>query len=143
MEACSVCQTEKTGHTLARGSPQSSQTPSQKWQYVSLDFVTDFPDMGDGVYAIMAVIDKAIRMVYLIYCSKPIYAEQTAKLYLRYVTKLHGIPSNIYSDRSTQFVSKYWSPLWDLFGQGLFPHSLSSPDSGECCCRTDALMHCT
>ena len=119
VEACPVCQVEKSDHTLTRGKLQNPQLPEQKWQDVSIDFITDLPDMGDGVNAIMTVIDKATRMVHLIHCSKSISAEQAAKLYLRYVVRLHGIPRNLFTDRGPQFVAKFWKSLWGLFGTGL------------------------
>ena len=73
-----------------------------------IDFVTDFTDKGDGINSIMMVIDITIRMTHLIHCSKSISAAQTEKLYMHYIVKLHRIPRAIYTDRSTQFVSKFW-----------------------------------
>lgn len=55
----------------------------------------------------MTAIDKSTRLVHLIHCSKPTSAEQTAKLYMEYVAKSHGIPMNICTDRGTQFVSNF------------------------------------
>ena len=43
VEACPVCQTEKTDHTLSRGTLQSTAIPEKKWYEVSLDFITDLP----------------------------------------------------------------------------------------------------
>ena len=60
--------------------------------------MTDLPDTGDGVTAILTVIDKATRMVHLVPCSKTTTAEQTARLYMSHVAKLHGIPRNIYTE---------------------------------------------
>ena len=70
VESCPICQTEKSDHTLTRGQLQNMNIPVQKWQEVSMDFVTDLPDAGDGINSIMTVIDKAIRMTHLIHCSK-------------------------------------------------------------------------
>ena len=78
---------------------------------MSIDFVIDLPDASDGINLIMTVIDKATRMTHLIHCSKSISAVQTAKLYMQYILKLHGIPWAIYTDRGTQFVSKFWREL--------------------------------
>lgn len=58
-ESCPVYQMEKTDHTLVRGSLHSTQILLQTWKDVSLDFITDLPDMDDGINAIMTVIDKA------------------------------------------------------------------------------------
>ena len=111
VESCPISQTEKSGHALTRGQLQNMNIPVEKWQEVSIDFVTDLPDAGDGINSIMTVIDKATRMTHLIHCSKSISAAQTAKLYMQYIVKLHGIPRSIYTDRGTQFVSKFWREL--------------------------------
>ena len=66
VEACPVCQLEKTDHTLSKGQLQSSKIPEVKWQEVSLDFITDLPRTQNGDTCILAVIDKATRMVHLI-----------------------------------------------------------------------------
>ena len=75
VESCPVCQVEKSDHTLTKGQMQNPQLPEQKWQDVSLDFVTDLPNTGDGVTAILTIIDKATRMVHLVPCSKTTSAE--------------------------------------------------------------------
>ena len=78
-----------------------------------MHFLTELLDVSDGIISIMTVIDKATRMTHLIHCNKSISAAQTAKLYMPYIVKLHGIPRAIYIDRGTQFVSKFWRELWD------------------------------
>ena len=90
--------------------------PVEKWQEVSIDFVIDLPGAGDEINSIMTVIDKANRMNHLIHCSKSSLAAQTAKLCIQYSVKLHGIPRAIYTDRGTQFISKFWRELWGLLG---------------------------
>ena len=73
-----------------------------------IDLVTDLPESGNGVNAIMVVVDKATRMTHIIPCNKTVTAAETARLYWRYVAKLHGIPRCIYTDRGTQFTSRLW-----------------------------------
>ena len=119
VDSCPVCQVEKSDHTLSRGQLQSTEIPTEKWHDVSIDFVTDLPESGGGINAIMVVVDKATRMTHLIHCSKSISASQTANLYMRYVAKLHGIPRCVYTDRGTQFVSRFWNELWKLMGTQL------------------------
>ena len=67
----------------------------------------------------MIVIYKATRMTHLIPCSKTVAAQQGAQYYFINVAKLHGVPKFIYTDRETQFTSKFWKELWGLFGIGL------------------------
>jgi len=35
-------------------------------------------------------------------------AEDYAKLYMREMVRLHGVPLSIISDRGTQFISQFW-----------------------------------
>ena len=119
VEACPVCQLEKTDHTLSKGQLQSSKIPEVKWQEVSLDFITDLPRMQSGDTCILTVIDKATRMVHLIPCKETVDAAKTAELFWHHVGKLHGIPRCIYSDRGPQFNSRFWRALWDSFGTSL------------------------
>ena len=60
-----------------------------------------------------------MRMTHLIPCSKTVTAQQTAKYYFKRVARLHGVPRFIYTDRGTQFTSKFWKELWELSGPGL------------------------
>ena len=111
VEICTDCQTEKSDHTLRRDKSQNMQLPVEKWQQVSIDFVTDLPYSGDGINSITTVMDKATGITHLIDCSKLIAAAETVRLYMRYIVKLHGVPRVIYTDRGIQFVSKFWREL--------------------------------
>ena len=64
VEACPVCQLEKTDHTLTKCQLQSSKIPEAKWQEISLDFITDLPRTQSRDTCISTVIDKATRMVH-------------------------------------------------------------------------------
>ena len=64
----------------------------------------------------MTVIDKATRMTHVIPCSETVTVAETARLYWRYVGKLHGIPRCIYTDRGTQSTNRLWRELWEIMG---------------------------
>ena len=116
VEACPVCQLEKTDHTLTKGQLQSSKVREAKWQEVSLDFITDLPRTQSGDTCILTVIDKATRMVHLIPCRETIDVVKTTELYWTHTRKFHGIPRCIYSDRGLQFCNRFWRGLWESFG---------------------------
>ena len=96
-----MCQVEKSDHILTCGQLQSSEIPKEKWQQISIDFITDLPKTSNGVDSIMIVIDKATRMTHTVPYSKTVIAAETTRLYWRYVAKLYGIPGCIYADRET------------------------------------------
>ena len=107
VEACLVCQLEKTDHTLANGQLQSSKILEAKWQEVSLDFITDLPRTQSGDTCILTVIDKATHMVHLILCKKTVDATKTVQLFWIHVGKFDGIPRCIHSGRGPKFCNRF------------------------------------
>ncbi|XP_017412935.1 uncharacterized protein LOC108324500 [Vigna angularis] len=53
--------------------------------------------------------------------------DKLAELYVREVVKLHGVPSNIISDRDPRFTSRFWKKLQEAFGTKLRMSSESHP----------------
>jgi transposase InsO family protein len=84
--------------------------PDQAWQHLSMDFIMHLPP-SEGYDAILVVVDRLTKMRHLIPCKGTCSAEDTARLYLHYIWKLHGLPRTIVSDRGTQFVSEFWKHL--------------------------------
>jgi len=68
-------------------------------------------------------------MAHFIPCSKDVSADQTASLFLKHVVRLHGLPDDIVSDRGPQFVSKFWSRLFELLGTKINLSSAFHPQS--------------
>ena len=119
VEACPICQLEKSDHTQKKGSLQSLAIPEAKWQEVSVDFVTDLPPTSSGEDSIMTVVDRATKMVHLIPCRKTTSAGEAARLYWQHVVKLHGVPRAIHTDRGAQFIGRWWREIWTLLGMKL------------------------
>jgi hypothetical protein len=80
-----------------------------------MDFITDLP-LCDGFDTILVVVDRFTKMSHFIACNKSISAEETAKLILQQVVRLHGLPQDIVSDRGPQFAARFWRRLFKLFG---------------------------
>ena len=66
---------------LTRGQLQSTKIPEEKWQQISIDFITDLPETSSGVDSIMTIIDKATRMTHVIPCNKTVTIAEIARLY--------------------------------------------------------------
>jgi hypothetical protein len=81
------------------------------WTQVSLDFIVKLPLSG-GFDSILVVCDRGMtKMVHFIPCVESIDAANTANLYMRHIFKLHGLPSQLISDRGPQFDSKVWEAI--------------------------------
>ena len=66
-----------------RGQLQSIEIPEEKWQQVSINFITDLLETSSRVDSIMTVIDKATKMTHIILCNEAVIAAKIARLYWR------------------------------------------------------------
>ncbi|WMV19197.1 hypothetical protein MTR67_012582 [Solanum verrucosum] len=66
-----------------------------------------------------AVVDRLTRLAHFILIRIYYNAEQLAKVYVKEIVRLHGVPFSIISDRGTQSTSKFWRKLHDELGTQL------------------------
>ena len=55
----------------------------------------------------MVVVDKLTKPVHFVPVKRNHIAANIAKIYMREIAKLHGIPKTIVSDRDTKFTSNF------------------------------------
>lgn len=110
-----VCQRSKASRRKYSGTLQPLPVPSERWQVVTMDFITDLPECR-SYDSICTVVDRFTKMAHFWPCNKTITAEQTALLYIDKVWRLHGFPVQIISDRGTQFASELWDNLLSRMG---------------------------
>jgi transposase InsO family protein len=77
----------------------------------------------------MVVVDKFSKYAHFLALAHPFSALSVAKLYLKEVYCLHGLPSSIISDRDPVFTSKLWRELFTLAGTKLCMSSAYHPQS--------------
>ncbi len=85
----------------------------QRWQNISLDFIIDLSE-SDENNAILTVIDRLSKKWHYILCwsnDEEIFAEQTVKLLLIWVFRIHELSRSIVFDRDSQFISIVWKFL--------------------------------
>uniref|UniRef100_A0A0G4H5K5 Integrase catalytic domain-containing protein n=1 Tax=Chromera velia CCMP2878 TaxID=1169474 RepID=A0A0G4H5K5_9ALVE len=120
IRACDPCQRSKGPNALPPGLLHPLSVPSQPWESVCLDFLTDLPPSGDERYdTIMVVVCRLIKAAILVPTHRIASAEETARLYRRFVTCKKGYQRQIVSDRDPRFVSKFWQTLHALSGTQL------------------------
>ncbi|GJP45881.1 hypothetical protein CLOM_g5223 [Closterium sp. NIES-68] len=117
--ACPICQRMKSSHQRPTGLLQPLKPPQRPWQYVTMDFVTGLPAEPSGNDAVLVVVDRLTKMAHFAPCSTTITAEETARLFISTVVRLHVIPAAIISDRDTKFTSKFWQDTWARYGTRL------------------------
>ena len=115
IRGCDVCSRTKSSRHAPYGLLQPLPVPSERWQDVSLDFITDLPD-SRGFDSICVIKDRLTKQAHFIACNKTITAEQLAELFIAQIFRLHGCPKSLLSDRGPQFVSAFWKRFLELLG---------------------------
>jgi len=67
----------------------------------------------------VVVVDRFTKMAPFVACYKADDAPHIADLYLKEITRLHGVPETIASDRDIKFLSHFWRSLWHMLGTNL------------------------
>jgi transposase InsO family protein len=80
-----------------------------------MDFVVGLPNC-EGFDAVWVVVDRLSKMRHFIPCHTTIDEVGLAKLFLREVVCLHGLPKTIVLDRGPQFASTFWGQIFNRLG---------------------------
>ena len=116
VKGCTVCQRDKASNRKTPGMLTHPDTPDDKWQVISMDFITALPDTVRGHNMILTVVDTFSKMVHLIACRNSADAEQTATLLFSHVFKLRGAPLKIISDRDPRWNNEVFQHILQHFG---------------------------
>ncbi|KAL2891726.1 Retrotransposable element Tf2 155 kDa protein type 1 [Ceratocystis lukuohia] len=107
---CHTCRRATPFRDGQKGLLRPLPIPERAWRDISVDFITHLPK-SNGYDAILVIVDRLTKMRHLVPCHGNCNAEDTARLYLKNVWKLHGLPSTIVSDRGPQFIAEFWRCL--------------------------------
>ena len=112
---CDTCARAKIPRHQPYGLLQPLPIPTQQWQSISLDFITDLPQSAK-FDSILVIVDRLTKMAHFVPCTRTITAKETADLVTQNIFRLHGLPESIISDRGPQFTSKFWKSLLQTLG---------------------------
>jgi transposase InsO family protein len=110
-----TCVRSKAPRHCPFGLLQPLPIPSRPWGSIVMDFITDLPIVR-AKNSILVVVDRLTKMAHFTPCSNSIMAEETTRLILDGIVRLHGLPEEIMSNRGPQFASKFWRRLFELLG---------------------------
>ena len=77
-----------------------------------MDFITGLPMTWRQHDSIMVVVDKLKKAVHLIPFKSTHNTDDIAKIFMKEVFKLHGLPKAIVSYRDVKFTSNFWKGLF-------------------------------
>jgi transposase InsO family protein len=107
---CQMCKRTTPSQEAYQGILKPLPVPERAWRDISIDFITHLPRSGKHD-AILVVVDRLTKMKHFLACEGTCNAEDVARLFLKNIWKLHGLPVSIISDRGPQFVAEFWRHL--------------------------------
>ena len=80
---------------------QEFSIPTWKWEEVNMDFVISLLLSHRHHDSICIIIDRLTKSKYFFPTYTSYTAEDYARLYIRELVRLHGVPLSVISDRGT------------------------------------------
>ena len=81
-----------------------------------MDFIESLPETNNKNTGIFTVVDQFSKMVHFIPITTTTTAVTAARLFIKHIIRLHGVPTTIVSDRNTRFLSNFWTALMTALG---------------------------
>ena len=104
VSACPVCAQNKSSTRPSAGLLRLLPVPRRPWSHLALDFVTGLPASA-GNAVILTVVDRFSKFTRFLPLPKLPSDKETADLLVLEVFCVYGLPSDIVSDRGSQFTS--------------------------------------
>jgi hypothetical protein len=98
VKTCDPCARTKLQHHKPQGELHLMETPAERWDKISVDFIVELPN-AHGHDAIMNVVDIVSKRAHFIPTFTTVNAEGAARLFLKEVWRHHGLPRSVVSDR--------------------------------------------
>ncbi|XP_033138989.1 uncharacterized protein LOC117129882 [Brassica rapa] len=127
---CATCQQVKVEHQVPGGLLQSLPIPQWKWDSISMDFITGLPTApGRSNNSIWVIVDRLTKVTHLLPMRDTDKVEVLAEMYIDKIVKLHGVPSDIVSDRDPWFTASFWEALQEALGTKLYRSTAFHPET--------------
>ncbi|MCO5570738.1 hypothetical protein L7F22_024466 [Adiantum nelumboides] len=116
VKACHSCQIMKASRQLPQGLLQPLPVPKERWESISMDFITTLARTTKGNAQILVIVDRFSKMAHFIPCKKAASAPDIASLFVQHIFRIHGLPRSIISDRDPKFTGHFWTSLLKSLG---------------------------
>ena len=84
-----------------------------------MDFIDGLPRSRSGHSSIWVIVDRLTKSAHFIPIKSNRTASHLAKLYVKEIVRLHGVPNSIVSDCDPLFTSHFGRVFSKLWGQSL------------------------
>ena len=107
---------------------QPLPVPEVRWQWVTVDFIQDLPEIKAGHTAIAVFVDRLSKMVHFVSAWVNMGSEEFAQIWMTDVCRLHGdpVPMFLVSDRDKLLTSQFFARVSELLGHSRSPQVVLS-----------------
>ena len=95
LRTCDLCQKFKADHHLPGGYIDNLEIPVQRWQSISMDWLSLLTAHSQGEAYNLTVMDRATEMVHLLPTRDAATAKQTAYMFFEKIVSYNGLPRSI------------------------------------------------
>ena len=93
-----------------------------------MDFIIQLPKSA-GFTAILVIVDRFSKLGHFEALKPGFTVKEVARVFIRFVVKLHGFPLTIVSDCDPLFLSRFWRNLFEFSGTKLHYSTAYHPQS--------------
>ena len=129
VRSCASCQLNKPPSRAPFGLLMPLPIPDRPWQSVSMDFVGVLPKTKTGYDMLLVFVCRLTKMIHLVPCASTAKAPDIAALFIAHIYRLHGLPSQLVSDRDPKFTSEFWQTLFKTLGSQLSMSTSNHPQT--------------
>ena len=76
-----------------------------------MDFMSGLSKSSEGYDSIWVIVDQMNKSTHFLLVKTTNPMRKLARLYLKEIVRLHGVPVSIMSDRDARFTSMFWKEL--------------------------------
>ncbi len=129
---CLTYQQVKAEHKVPSGLLQPISIPEWKWDWVTMDFVSDLPLTQKKHDVVWVIVNRLTKLAHFLPVRIDYSLEKLAELYISEIFRLHGIPFSIISDRVPRLKSRFWKKLQEALGTQLhFSTAFNAQTNGQ------------
>jgi hypothetical protein len=100
---CLECQQLKVEHRHMSQLLHPQAIPKSKWEVISMDFIVGLSLIAQKHDSIFVVVDTRTKSAHFIHGCTTYQAQDTARVFIGEIVRLHGVPKRIISNRGSMF----------------------------------------
>ncbi|GMF56187.1 unnamed protein product [Phytophthora fragariaefolia] len=129
IESCELYQRNKSVRGKAPGLLHPLKIPANRWEHISMDFLSPLPTTDEGFTAALVIVDRLTKRAHFVATHSTPTAASTAQLFCDFYQRLHGLPTSIVSDRDTKFTTALWRSIMEHQGTQLHVSTTFKPST--------------